>query len=220
MATAEFSLWDRQRLIEAQREINQQLVAIFGCEEPVAAHVGEKLTTAACADTDGQVSTSRPSSTREPAIRSSRTIRSLRLVELNRAVLEESDRGGGGAPRGAPRHASRADSVERRRRCGRGRLPRGCSGSSRCWPSRAARSRPIRSRPSGGSPSRPRKASKDLVRQVAEVVRAAQSLSRGGAARARWLLVGAVIGAACCTVAFVAGELVTASNVFQRAHGR
>jgi hypothetical protein len=62
------------------------------------------------------------------------------------------------------------------------------------------------------------KASKDLAREVAEVVRAAQSLGRGGAARARWLLIGAVIGAACCTVGFVAAEIVTASNVV--AHGR
>jgi len=41
MATAEFSLWDRQRLIEVQREINNELIAIFGCVEAVAAHVGE-----------------------------------------------------------------------------------------------------------------------------------------------------------------------------------
>ena len=41
MATAQFSLWDRQRLAEARREVNQQLSAIFGCEAPVAAPVGE-----------------------------------------------------------------------------------------------------------------------------------------------------------------------------------
>ena len=64
------------------------------------------------------------------------------------------------------------------------------------------------------------KASKDLSRQVAEVVRAAQSLSRGAAARARWLLAGAVIGAACCAVGFVTSELVTAGSVFQRVHGQ
>jgi hypothetical protein len=64
------------------------------------------------------------------------------------------------------------------------------------------------------------RASKDLAREVAEVVRAAQSLGRGGAARARWLLIGAVIGAACCTVGFVAAEIVTASNVVHVAHGR
>lgn len=64
------------------------------------------------------------------------------------------------------------------------------------------------------------KASKDLAREVSEVVRAAQSLGRGGAARARWLLIGAVIGAACCTVGFVAAEIVTASNVVHVAHGR
>jgi len=64
------------------------------------------------------------------------------------------------------------------------------------------------------------KAGKDLAREVAEVVRAAQSLGRGGAARARWLLIGAVIGAACCTVGFVAAEIVTAGNVAHVAHGR
>jgi len=62
--------------------------------------------------------------------------------------------------------------------------------------------------------------SKDLAREVTEVVRAAQSVARGGAARARWLLIGAVIGAACCIVAFVAVEIVTSSNVYQMAHGR
>jgi hypothetical protein len=64
------------------------------------------------------------------------------------------------------------------------------------------------------------KASKDLAREVVEVVRAAQSLGRGGAACARWLLIGAVIGAACCSVGFVAAEIVTASNVVHVAHGR
>ncbi len=63
------------------------------------------------------------------------------------------------------------------------------------------------------------KASKDLSRQVGEVVRAAQSLSRGGAARARWLLAGAVIGATCCAVGFVTSELVTSASVLQRVHG-
>jgi CobQ/CobB/MinD/ParA nucleotide binding domain len=41
MATAQFSLWDRQRLAEARREVNQQLLAIFAREEPVAAPMGE-----------------------------------------------------------------------------------------------------------------------------------------------------------------------------------
>ena len=63
-------------------------------------------------------------------------------------------------------------------------------------------------------------ASKDLSRQVGEVVRAAQSLSRGAAARARWLLAGAVIGATCCAVGFMTSELVTAGSVLQRVHGQ
>jgi len=41
MVTAQFSLWDRQRLAQARREVNQQLSVIFGCEAPVAAPVGE-----------------------------------------------------------------------------------------------------------------------------------------------------------------------------------
>jgi hypothetical protein len=41
MATPQFSLWDRQRLAQARREVNQQLSAIFGCEAPAAAALGE-----------------------------------------------------------------------------------------------------------------------------------------------------------------------------------
>ena len=37
LASPEFSLWDRQRLGDAQREVNEQLVAIFGYEGAVAA---------------------------------------------------------------------------------------------------------------------------------------------------------------------------------------
>lgn len=40
MATAELSLWDRQRLAEARREVYQQLSAIFGREARVAAAAG------------------------------------------------------------------------------------------------------------------------------------------------------------------------------------
>jgi len=64
------------------------------------------------------------------------------------------------------------------------------------------------------------RASKDLAREVAEVVRAAQSLSQGRAAWARWFLFGAMIGAACCTMGFVAGEILTSSNVFHMTRGR
>jgi len=38
LATPEISLWDKQRLWEARREVNQQLVAIFGAA--VASAVG------------------------------------------------------------------------------------------------------------------------------------------------------------------------------------
>ncbi|HUD24206.1 MAG TPA: P-loop NTPase [Burkholderiaceae bacterium] len=41
MATAQFSLWDRQRLAEARREVYQQLSAICGLEALVAKPVGE-----------------------------------------------------------------------------------------------------------------------------------------------------------------------------------
>ena len=64
------------------------------------------------------------------------------------------------------------------------------------------------------------RANKDLAREVAEAVRAARSLARGGAARARWLLIGTVIGAVCCTVAFLVVEIVTASNVFHLVQAR
>jgi hypothetical protein len=40
-ATPEIWLWDRQRLAEARREVNGQLRAIFGSEEPLIAPVGE-----------------------------------------------------------------------------------------------------------------------------------------------------------------------------------
>jgi hypothetical protein len=64
------------------------------------------------------------------------------------------------------------------------------------------------------------KASKGLAREVAEVARAAQSLSQGHAARARWLLTSAMIGAACCTIGFAVGEIVTSSNVLHLTRGR
>jgi hypothetical protein len=38
LASPEFSIWDRQRLRDAQREVNEQLLAIFGCaDSPMAA---------------------------------------------------------------------------------------------------------------------------------------------------------------------------------------
>ena len=38
LASPEFSIWDRQRLRDAQREVNDQLLAIFGCgDSPMAA---------------------------------------------------------------------------------------------------------------------------------------------------------------------------------------
>ncbi len=40
-ATPEIWLWDRQRLAEARREVNGQLRAIFGSQEPLIASVGE-----------------------------------------------------------------------------------------------------------------------------------------------------------------------------------
>jgi hypothetical protein len=37
LASPEFSLWDKMRLKDAQREVNEQLLAVFGREGPVAA---------------------------------------------------------------------------------------------------------------------------------------------------------------------------------------
>jgi hypothetical protein len=64
------------------------------------------------------------------------------------------------------------------------------------------------------------KVSEPLTREVAAAVRAAQTLSHGAAARARWLLAAVVIGATCCIGSFVAGELLEATYVLQQAHGR
>ena len=61
---------------------------------------------------------------------------------------------------------------------------------------------------------------KVLAQQVAEVVRAAQPLSRRGAAHVRWLLAGATIGVVSCTGGFVAGQLTGTHNLFEQSAGR
>jgi len=40
LASPEFSIWDRQRLRDAQREVNEQLLAIFGCGDSPTATPG------------------------------------------------------------------------------------------------------------------------------------------------------------------------------------
>ena len=64
------------------------------------------------------------------------------------------------------------------------------------------------------------KMGKVLAGQVAAVVRAAQTVSRGGAARVRWLLAGATIGVVSCTGGFMAGQLPGTHNLFQQSAGR
>ena len=83
LASPEFSLWDRQRLRDARREVNGQPLAIFGCEGPVAASIGAN-------QVRGQ--------TREPVDKSRLSVTlykrsgfaadpAFALVELNRLVL-------------------------------------------------------------------------------------------------------------------------------------
>jgi hypothetical protein len=57
------------------------------------------------------------------------------------------------------------------------------------------------------------RANKDLARQVAQIVHAAQTLSRGVGVRMRWFVAGALVGLLVSTGAFVTAQLVPAASL-------
>lgn len=59
-----------------------------------------------------------------------------------------------------------------------------------------------------------------LGRQVAAAERSARAIAEASAVRARWVLVGAVIGVLACAGGFVAGQLTEAVRPFQHSTGR
>jgi hypothetical protein len=63
------------------------------------------------------------------------------------------------------------------------------------------------------------KANRDLACQIAEFVRVAETLSRGGAVRARWLLTTAALGVVSCAYGFIAGLIAAAHNLFRLTAG-
>jgi hypothetical protein len=64
------------------------------------------------------------------------------------------------------------------------------------------------------------KLSEPLANQIAEVVRAAQTLSRWSAIRTRWLLAAMAIGIMSCTSGFIGGQVAGTHDLWRLSAGR